>query len=94
MTETRVPHGVTRMSVADFLLPVALTIAAVAAAGTAGADPTPQPAPPYVIETPAGPAVGGLQTLPPVCAAQPRACNLTWNPNTGAWTAPPGTGSP
>jgi hypothetical protein len=64
----------------------------VAAAGTAGADPAPPP-PPYVIVTPGGPTVGGLQTLPPVCAAQPRACNLTWNPNTGAWTAPPGTDS-
>jgi hypothetical protein len=61
------------------------------AAGPAHADPTPAPAPPYVIVTPGGPTVGGLRTLPPVCAAQPRACNLTWNPNTGAWDAP-GTG--
>jgi hypothetical protein len=66
----------------------------VVAPGTAGADPTPPPAPPYVIVTPGGPVVGGLRTLPPICAAQPRACNLNWNPNTGAWDAPPGTGSP
>ena len=74
-----------------------LTLAAAAAAvtfvtpGTAGADPDTQaPAPPYQILTPAGPTVGGLRTLLPVCAAQPLACNLTWNPNTGAWDAPPG----
>jgi hypothetical protein len=53
-----------------------LTLAAAAAAvtfvtpGTAGADPDTQaPAPPYQILTPAGPTVGGLRTLPPVCAA-------------------------
>jgi hypothetical protein len=71
----------------------ALAIAAVAAADTAGADPdpTPPPSPGYQILTPEGPTVGGLQTYPPICAAQPRACNLTWNPNTGAWS-PPGTG--
>lgn len=63
--------------------------AMLAGAGTAGADPDPSPAPPYVIQTPGGPTVGGLQTLPPVCAVQPRACNLDWNPNTGAWDAPP-----
>jgi hypothetical protein len=74
-----------------------LTLAAAAVAvtfvtpGTAGADPDTQaPAPPYQILTPAGPTVGGLRTLPPVCAAQPLACNLTWNPNTGAWDGPPG----
>src|SRR5271166_371167 len=36
--------------------------AMLAAAGTAGADPTPAPAPPYVIVTPGGPTVGGLRT--------------------------------
>jgi hypothetical protein len=64
----------------------------VVAAGTAGADPTSPPSPPYVIQTPAGPTVGGLRTLPPICAVQPLACNLTWDPATGAWDAPPGTG--
>ena len=71
---------------------VAAVLVALATAGTAGADPTQQPSPPYVIQTPTGPTVGGLQTLPPVCAAQPRACNLNWNPDTGAWDAPSGTG--
>jgi hypothetical protein len=69
---------------------LAVTVMVVAAPGTAGADPAPPPSPPYVIQTPAGPTVGGLRTLPPVCAAQPLACNLTWDPNTGAWEAPPG----
>jgi hypothetical protein len=67
--------------------------AMVVTAPTAEADPTPAPTPPYVIQGPSGPAVGGLRTLPPVCAAQPRACNLNWNPSTGAWDAPPGTDS-
>jgi hypothetical protein len=60
------------------------------AAGTAHADPapTPAPSPGYVIQGPGGPTVGGLRTLPPRCAVQPRACNLNWNPDTGAWDAP------
>jgi hypothetical protein len=61
------------------------------AAGTAHADdPTPAPGP-YQIIGPNGPVLGGLPTYPTVCAVQPRACNLTWNPSTGAWDAPPGT---
>jgi hypothetical protein len=72
----------------------AAVLVAFATAIPAAADPTPAPAPPYQILTPEGPAYGGLRTLPPVCAAQPRACNLNWNPNTGAWDAPPGTDSP
>ena len=77
-------------TVRNIVLAVAAVAAMVVAPGTAGADPTPPPSPPYVIQTPAGPTVGGLRTLPPVCAAQPLACNLTWDPNTGAWEAPPG----
>ena len=74
----------------QYITAVTAVIAAMlAGAGTAGADPDPSPAPPYVIQTPGGPTVGGLQTLAPVCAVQPRACNLDWNPNTGAWDAPP-----
>jgi hypothetical protein len=71
---------------------VAAVLVALATAGTAGADPTPEPpSPGYVIQTPAGPTVGGLGTLPPVCAAQPRACAGNWNPDSGAWDFPPGT---
>jgi hypothetical protein len=75
------------------VLAVAAVAAMVAGVGTAGADPTPAPGP-YQIIGPNGPVLGGLPTYPTVCAVQPRACNLTWNPNTGAWTAPSGTGSP
>jgi hypothetical protein len=72
---------------------VAVAVATmVAAAGTAHADPTAPPAPPYVIQTPSGPTVGGLRTLPPICAVQPRACAGNWNPDTGSWVFPPGTG--
>jgi hypothetical protein len=56
----------------------------------AGADPTPAPGP-YVISTPSGPTVGGLRTLPPICAVQPRACAGNWSPDTGTWDFP-GTG--
>jgi hypothetical protein len=70
----------------------ALVTSAVASAGVAAADPTPPPSPPYVIQTPAGPTVGGLRTLPPICAAQPRACAGNWSPDTGSWVFPPGTG--
>ena len=56
----------------------------------ASADPTPAPGP-YVIQTPGGPVVGGLRTLPPICAVQPRACAGNWDPNSGAWVFPPGT---
>jgi hypothetical protein len=76
------------------LAAAAVAAMVVAAPGTAGADPTPPPSQPYVIQTPAGPTVGGLRTLPPICAVQPLACNLTWDPATGSWNAPPGTGSP
>ena len=57
--------------------------------GTAGADPSPVPPSPYQIITPNGPLVQGLPTLPSVCAVQPRACNLEWNPDTGAWERQP-----
>jgi hypothetical protein len=78
---------------------IVLAAAAVAAMvlyfpAPAGADPTPAPPGPYQIISPSGPQIGGLPNYPAVCAAQPRACNLTWNPNSGAWTAPSGTGSP
>jgi hypothetical protein len=64
---------------------------AVTVAGTAHADPTSAPSPPYVIQTPAGPTVGGLRSLPPICGVQPRACAGNWHPSTGAWDFPPGT---
>jgi hypothetical protein len=57
------------------------------------ADPTPAPGP-YQIITPAGSTIGGLRTLPPICAVQPRSCAMTWDPSTRAWNTSPGTGSP
>jgi hypothetical protein len=76
------------------LLRIVLPGAAVAAmvtvvmAGTAGADPTPQPSPGYVIQGPGGPTVGGLRSMPPICGVQPRACAGNWNPDTGTWNFP------
>jgi hypothetical protein len=58
--------------------------------GTAGADPTPEPSPGYVIQGPGGPTVGGLRSLPPICGVQPRACAGNWDPDSGAWVFPPG----
>jgi hypothetical protein len=63
------------------------------AAPTGWADPTPAPSP-YQIAGPSGPVVGGLRTLPPICGTQPRACAGDWDPNSGTWVFPPGTGSP
>jgi hypothetical protein len=60
-------------------------------AGTADADPTQPPSPPYVIAGPSGPVVGGLRTLPPICGVQPRACAGDWDPSSGTWVFPPGT---
>ena len=57
----------------------------------ASTDPTPEPSPPYVIQSPAGPTVAGLRSLPPICGTVPRACSGNWNPDTGAWDFPPGT---
>jgi len=69
---------------------LATSAVVVAGAGTANADPTPtQPPSPYQIQTPSGPVYGGMRTLPPICAVQPRACSLNWDPNTGTWNAPP-----
>jgi hypothetical protein len=61
---------------------------AVTVAGTAGADPTPEPSPGYVIQGKGGPTVGGLRSLPPICGTVPRACAGNWNPSTGAWDFP------
>ena len=57
------------------------------ATGTAHADPAPAPDP-YQIQGPNGPVYGGMRTLPPICATQPRACAGNWNPSTGAWDFP------
>jgi hypothetical protein len=68
-----------------------LAAGAVVMAGTANADPTPEPSPGYVIQGPGGPTVGGLRILPPICGVQPRACAGNWDPDTGTWVFPPGT---
>jgi hypothetical protein len=73
------------------VLGVLLVAAGVAFATPAGADPTPPPSPPYQIQTPGGPVVGGLRSLPPICGVQPRACAGNWDPNSGTWVFPPGT---
>jgi hypothetical protein len=71
---------------------VAAVLVAFSSAGTAGAYPTPEPAPSpgYVIQTPKGPQIGGLRTLAPICGTQPLACAGHWNPDTGTWDFPPG----
>jgi len=72
---------------------VAAVLFALSTAGTAGADPTPEPSPGYVIQGPGGPTVGGLRSLPPICSVQPRACAGNWSPDTGSWVFPPETWS-
>jgi hypothetical protein len=66
---------------------VLAVLAAIGTAGTAHADPTPEPGP-YVIQGPSGPVYGGMRTLPPICEVQPRACAGDWDPNSGAWVFP------
>lgn len=81
-----------RLTVKSLLAVVAVLVAVgrVSNATLAHADPTPPPSP-YQIAGPNGPVVGGLRTLPPICAAQPRACAGDWDPNSGTWVFPPGT---
>jgi hypothetical protein len=65
---------------------VALVTAAVAAAGVAGADPSPAPGPGSQILTPGGgSAFPGVQTYPPWCARNMLACGFRYDPGTGTW---------
>jgi len=76
------------------LAATAVVAMVVAAPGTAGADPTPIPGPGYQIPTPNGPAFPGVQTYQPSCLRNMLACGFRYDPSTGAWDAPSGTGSP
>jgi hypothetical protein len=66
---------------------------AVVMAGTAGADPTPAPSPGYQIPGADGPTFPGTQTYPPQCARNMLACGFRYDPGSGTWNAPSGTGS-
>jgi hypothetical protein len=57
----------------------------VAAAGTAGADPTPPPTPGYQIPGPDGPQFPGAQVYPAWCARNMLACGFRYDPGTGTW---------
>jgi hypothetical protein len=72
----------------------ALGVAAmmVAAPGTAGADPTQPPEPNYQIPTPSGSVFPGTQVYPPQCLVAPLACAMRYDPSTGTWNPPSGTG--
>jgi hypothetical protein len=65
----------------------ALALAAgFSAPATAGADPTPPPAPPgYQI---AG-QFPGAQVYPPRCLEAMRSCGFEYSPDDGTWHAPP-----
>jgi hypothetical protein len=75
------------------VLAVAVAVMVVAAPGAAGADPTPSPGPGYQIAGPDGPTFPGVQTYQPACLRNMLACGFRWNPSTGTWNAPSGTGS-
>jgi len=65
----------------------------VGAPGTAAADPDPTPpGPAYQIPGPSGPTFPGVRTYQPVCRTAPLACGLRYDPSTGTWNPPPGTG--
>jgi hypothetical protein len=71
----------------------AAVAAMVVTAGPAGADPTPPPTPGYQIPGPEGPEFPGAQVYPPQCARNMLACGFRYDPSTGTWNAPSGTGS-
>jgi hypothetical protein len=77
------------MKLTIFAASTVLATAAVLSAPTAGADPTPPPSPGYQIPGPSGPEFPGAQTYPPQCLRNMRACGFEYNPDTGAWAAPP-----
>jgi hypothetical protein len=73
----------------QILAALGLATAAIAAVGTARADPTQAPTPPgYQI---AG-QLPGVQTYPPQSLRNMLACGFRYEPGTGTWQ--PGTGSP
>jgi hypothetical protein len=81
------------MRLLQYITVVTGVIAAMlAGAGTAGADPSPTPAPPYQIAGPSGPVLPGVEQYPPICLQAPLACALRYDPGTGTWQ--PGTRSP
>ena len=61
------------------ILSAAVAAMVAAAAGTAGADPTPAPSP-FQIIGPNGPVVQGVPTYPPICLVAPLACALRYTP--------------
>lgn len=78
------------MSMVRIVLAVAAMV--VVAPGTAGADPTPSPAPGYQIAGPSGPQFPGTQVYPPRCLEAMLACGFRYDPGTGTWNAPSGAG--
>jgi hypothetical protein len=62
-----------------------VAMAALTAAGTAGADPTPPPTPGYQIPGPDGPTFPGVQTYQPSCLRNMLACGFRYDPSTGTW---------
>jgi hypothetical protein len=81
-------------TVRNVVAAAAAVAAIVVAAGTAHADPTPEPTPGYQIPSGSGPQLPGNQTYQPACLRNMRACGFEYDPSTGAWDAPPGTDPP
>jgi hypothetical protein len=74
------------MRLLQYITTVTGVVAAIlAGAGTAGADPTPAPVPPYQIAGPSGPVLPGVQTYQPVCLEFPMACAMRYDPSRGVW---------
>jgi hypothetical protein len=67
------------------LAPAAVAATILAAAGTAGADPTPAPTPGYQIPGQSGPTFPGVQQYPPWCLRNMYGCGFIWLPDTGTF---------
>jgi hypothetical protein len=76
----RADRGMTQVDRA-ILAAAAAVVAILLSAGTAVADQTPTP---YQPGGPDGP-IGGISPLPAICATQPLACALHFDPDKGTW---------
>lgn len=77
----RADRGMTQVNRAILAALTAVVVMVIISAGTAAADQTPTP---YQPGGPGG-AIGGVRPYPAICATQPLACALHFDPDKGTW---------